>query len=86
MTTCLALASQSRSPLAPSAQYLNQACRVSKRAYGFQFHVEINDIRWRGWLPYLPPEIGANETQSLRIEIEHTGNHLLARVIKHAAG
>lgn len=40
--------------LASNTNYPNQAFRVGKRAYGFQFHVEPDSHTWSEWQPHLP--------------------------------
>jgi GMP synthase (glutamine-hydrolysing) len=72
--------------LASSAQYRNQAFRVGTRAYGLQFHVELDDSLWQDWLPYLPADIASKDSRALRVAIERAGNDLLNRVIELADG
>lgn len=48
------------SHLARSGDYPNQAFRLG-RAYGFQFHIEVDTDLWRGWAPHLPAASGVEE-------------------------
>lgn len=70
--------------LASSEQYPNQAFRVGQRAYGLQFHVELDESLWQGWLPHLPAEIAGADTKSLRSRIQRAGDDLLGRLIDRA--
>lgn len=43
--------------LAGSVRYPEQAFRLGDRAYGLQFHVEVDEPSARAWEPHLPPEV-----------------------------
>ena len=63
--------------LASSAAYPHQAFRVGERAYGLQFHVEVDAALARVWAPLLPA--GATIGESDRAAIETAGRAILAR-------
>jgi GMP synthase-like glutamine amidotransferase len=63
--------------LAFSDRYANQAFRAGPRAYGLQFHVEVDRALARGWGPHLPP--GVELPESGRSEVERAGRSLLER-------
>ena len=56
--------------LAKSTLYSRQAFRLGENVYGLQFHLEISPALLEAWLPYLPPEVAAqNHANSIaRIE------------------
>jgi GMP synthase-like glutamine amidotransferase len=58
--------------LASSDRYPNQAFRVGARAYGLQFHVEVDRELAEGWREHLPA--GIEIAESVREEIETIGN------------
>jgi GMP synthase (glutamine-hydrolysing) len=58
--------------LAGSALYANQAFRAGARAYGLQFHVEVDRALATGWREHLPT--GIEIPEALREEIEAVGN------------
>ncbi len=63
--------------LAASAAYPQQAFRVGARAYGFQFHVELDRALARDWVGALPPGIRLEEKR--RAAVEQTGRAILHR-------
>jgi GMP synthase-like glutamine amidotransferase len=63
--------------LARSARYANQAFRVGRRAYAFQFHVEVDRALADAWAPRLPP--GARLDETRRAAIERVGRGIVAR-------
>lgn len=58
--------------LAGSDLYPNQAFRVGARAYGLQFHVEVDRALAEGWREHLP--IGVTIPESTRLEVERVGH------------
>lgn len=58
--------------LAGSDLYANQAFRVGARAYGLQFHVEVDRALVDGWREHLPA--GVEIPEPARNEIEAIGN------------
>lgn len=69
--------------LAGSALYKNQAFRLGRRAYAFQFHIEVDRALAEAWSPKLPP--GALE-ESRRAEVERAGRTILGRFFDVALG
>jgi GMP synthase-like glutamine amidotransferase len=69
--------------LAGSALYKNQAFRLGRRAYAFQFHLEVDRALAQAWAPKLPP--GALE-ESRRAEVERAGRAILGRFFDVALG
>jgi GMP synthase-like glutamine amidotransferase len=63
--------------LASSDLYPNQAFRAGSRAYGLQFHVEVDRALADGWGPHLPPGVELGEAG--RAEVERAGRSLLER-------
>jgi GMP synthase-like glutamine amidotransferase len=63
--------------LASSERYPNQAFRAGPRAYGLQFHVEVDRALAAGWGPHLPPGVELAETR--RAEVERAGRSVLER-------
>ncbi len=63
--------------LATSGRYPNQAFRVGDRAYGFQFHVEVDEALYGEWVPFFPP--GARFDKALRPAVERAGKGMVAR-------
>jgi GMP synthase (glutamine-hydrolysing) len=63
--------------LASSDRYANQAFRAGPRAYGLQFHVEVDRPLADGWGPHLPPGMELDERG--RAEVECAGRSLLER-------
>jgi GMP synthase (glutamine-hydrolysing) len=47
--------------LARSDMYPNQAFRFGKRAYGLQFHIEMDRPVWRTWSAQLPLHEGDHD-------------------------
>ena len=62
--------------LARSELYPHQAFRVGTRAYGLQFHVEVDRALADGWAEHLPE--GVEISASARADIEHVGAATLA--------
>src|SRR5436190_4349927 len=65
--------------LASSARYPNQAFRAGRRAYGLQFHVEVDRALAEGWKLHLPPGVELGERG--RAEVERVGRSLLERFV-----
>ena len=63
--------------LASSDRYPNQAFRAGPRAYGLQFHVEVDRALAAGWGPHLPP--GVELAEPGRAEVERAGRSVLGR-------
>jgi GMP synthase-like glutamine amidotransferase len=63
--------------LASSDRYANQAFRAGPRAYGLQFHVEVDRELSAGWGPHLPP--GVELAEPRRAEVERAGRSVLGR-------
>jgi GMP synthase (glutamine-hydrolysing) len=63
--------------LAASERYPNQAFRAGARAYGLQFHVEVDRALAAGWAPHLPP--GVTIAEKARREVERAGKAALQR-------
>jgi GMP synthase (glutamine-hydrolysing) len=63
--------------LASSDLYCNQAFRAGPRAYGFQFHVEVDRALADGWEAHLPTGVELGE--SGRAEVERAGRSVLER-------
>jgi GMP synthase-like glutamine amidotransferase len=63
--------------LASSDRYPNQAFRAGRRAYGLQFHVEVDAALAEGWAPHLPPGVEIDEPG--RAEVERAGRGVLER-------
>jgi GMP synthase (glutamine-hydrolysing) len=68
--------------LAASRFFPHQAFRWGDRAYGLQFHVEVDRRLARGWEPHLPDGITLDPTQLA--EVETVGHRLLRRFIQRA--
>lgn len=62
--------------LAASALYRNQAFRLGRRAYAFQFHLEVDRELASAWAPKLPP--GTLE-EARRADVERAGRAILGR-------
>jgi len=63
--------------LASTEWYRNQAFRVGARAYGFQFHVEVNIGLAEAWAPHLPSNISIEIPH--RAKVERAGRRILGR-------
>jgi GMP synthase-like glutamine amidotransferase len=63
--------------LASSDGYANQAFRAGPRAYGLQFHIEVDDALAEGWAPHLP--VGVRIDERGRAEVERAGRSALER-------
>jgi GMP synthase-like glutamine amidotransferase len=63
--------------LAASAAYPQQAFRFGARAYGLQFHVELDRPLARDWATALPPGVKLDEKR--RAAVEQTGRAILHR-------
>lgn len=61
--------------LARSELYPHQAFRVGERAYGLQFHVEVDRELARSWSELLPAQVSLQDSE--RGEIERVGEILL---------
>lgn len=68
--------------LARSCLYANQAFRVGRRAYAFQFHVEVDRSLAAAWAPRLPP--GTSIDEERRAEVERTGRRIISRFFEAA--
>ena len=68
--------------LAASRRFPHQAFRWGDRAYGLQFHVEVDRDLVAGWEPYLPP--GVTLDRSTLVEVETVGHRLLRRFVQRA--
>lgn len=62
--------------LASSVLYPRQAFRVGSRAYGLQFHVEVDHALIAGWREHLPDGVEIDE--QVRTDIERCGRATLA--------
>jgi GMP synthase-like glutamine amidotransferase len=63
--------------LASSSGYAHQAFRSGTRAYGFQFHPEVDRDLARAWAPVFPAGIALTERD--RVAVEATGRAILDR-------
>ena len=63
--------------LARSDLFPNQAFRAGKRAYAFQFHVEVDRALAAEWATRLPTDVGIDEDR--RAAVERSGGTILAR-------
>jgi GMP synthase (glutamine-hydrolysing) len=68
--------------LAASPRFPHQAFRWGDRAYGLQFHVEVDRALAAGWEPYLPP--GVTLSRSGLAQVETVGRRLLRRFVQRA--
>jgi GMP synthase (glutamine-hydrolysing) len=68
--------------LAASPRFPHQAFRWGDRAYGLQFHVEVDRALAAGWEPYLPP--GVTLSRSGLAQVETVGRRLLQRFVQRA--
>jgi GMP synthase (glutamine-hydrolysing) len=65
--------------LAATRRYPLQAFQVGTRAYGLQFHVEVNAALAEAWRPFLPDDVILSVADVARIE--DTGRRLLRRFV-----
>lgn len=65
--------------LAATRRYPHQAFRVGSRAYGLQFHVEVDAELAEGWRSFLPDGVTLSAAEVTRIE--DTGRRLLQRFV-----
>lgn len=70
--------------LAATARFPHQAFRSGARAYGLQFHVEVDHRLAAAWRPFLPEGIGV-EGPALA-EVEAVGRRMLGRFVAVACG
>ncbi len=68
--------------LAATRAYANQAFRAGERAWGLQFHVELDRSLAREWAELLPR--GSLPTEAQRAAIEKTGRGILNRFFELA--
>ncbi len=65
--------------LAATRRFPNQAFRVGDRAYGLQFHIEIDDTLAESWRPLLPD--GATLPPADVARVETVGRRILRRFV-----
>ncbi len=65
--------------LAATARYPHQAFRVGARAYGLQFHIEVDGALARAWRPHLPDGVTLEGPQLAAVET--VGRRLLRRFL-----
>jgi GMP synthase-like glutamine amidotransferase len=65
--------------LAATRVFPHQAFRVGARAYGFQFHVEVNAALAEQWRPHLPTGTVLGASGLSQVEI--TGRRILRRFV-----
>jgi GMP synthase (glutamine-hydrolysing) len=65
--------------LAATRRYPHQAFRVGTRAYGFQFHVEVDAALADAWRPLLPDGVVLPEADVARVEA--VGRRILERFV-----
>jgi len=70
--------------LASSDRYQNQAFRYGDRAYGLQFHVEVDRALADLWAPELPP--GSTLEAGAIAAVEILGSRVLGRFVDHVLG
>jgi GMP synthase (glutamine-hydrolysing) len=68
--------------LAASQRFPHQAFRWGDRAYGLQFHVEVDRALAAGWAPHLPPDVTLS--RSGLAQVETVGHRLLRRFVQRA--
>jgi GMP synthase (glutamine-hydrolysing) len=68
--------------LASSAAYAHQAFRVGRRAYGLQFHLEVDAPLLDGFVPHLPPEVSLDRGRAAAVE--RAGREALRRFFTRA--
>ena len=69
--------------LAATRRYPHQAFRVGTRAYGFQFHVEVDEALAAAWRPLLPDGVVLTGADVARVEA--VGRRILERFVGVAA-
>lgn len=70
--------------LAGSDAYVNQAFRVGRCAYGFQFHLELDACLASAIAPHLPQGVAIDTAAQARVE--RTGRKVIAAFYDHAVG
>jgi GMP synthase-like glutamine amidotransferase len=65
--------------LSGNAMFANQAFRMGPKAYGLQFHVEIDHNLAKAWEPHFPE--GVVLTDEAREPIEQAGSGILERLV-----
>jgi GMP synthase-like glutamine amidotransferase len=70
--------------LAATRAFPHQAFRAGRRAYGFQFHVEVTSGMADGWRAYLPEGVVLDGSGLSRVET--TGRRIVQRFVDLAAG
>jgi GMP synthase-like glutamine amidotransferase len=65
--------------LAATRQFPHQAFRVGARAYGLQFHVEVDAPLARSWRPLLPEDVALGADDVARVEV--VGRRVLRRFV-----
>jgi GMP synthase (glutamine-hydrolysing) len=68
--------------LAASRRFPHQAFRWGDRAYGLQFHVEVDRGLASGWRPLLPDGVTLEPSQLA--EVETVGHRLLRRFVQRS--
>jgi GMP synthase-like glutamine amidotransferase len=68
--------------LAASRPFPHQAFRWGDRAYGLQFHVEVDRALAAGWEAHLPPGVSLSRSGLARVET--VGRRLLRRFVQRA--
>jgi GMP synthase-like glutamine amidotransferase len=71
--------------LAATARYPHQAFRWGNRAYGLQFHVEVDAALARAWEPHLPAGATLGGRHQLA-EVENVGRRVLRRFLACSSG
>lgn len=69
--------------LASTEMCRNQAFRIGSRAYGFQFHVEIDAELADAWALHLPDGISLDPSD--REEVERAGRRIIGRFLESVA-
>ena len=70
--------------LAATRQFPNQAFRVGPRAYGLQFHVEVDAVLADSWRPFLPDGVMLASDEVARVEA--VGRRVLRRLVDVTTG
>lgn len=70
--------------LAESVLYPNQAFRAGRRAYAFQFHIEVDRTLAAAWTERLPSGVGLDEGR--RHAVEQVGRDIIHRFFDVAEG